>query len=116
MVQVRRKQVIPQVEAYKRVRALCLSLPGTTETTSWGHPNFRARGKAYVALETHQARPSIAFRLVSDQVRELCEDGTFFATPYGKGIWASIYADRRLNWRLIQSLIRQSYNLPQVKT
>lgn len=100
---------MPDAPAFARVRTHCLSLPGTTEADSWGHPNFRAGKKAFVTLETHQGRPSIAIRLVADQVQELCAGGTFFPTPYGKGLWVSIHADRRLNWRLLESLINQGY-------
>ena len=111
MVQLRRKKAIPDVAAYARVRTLCLSMPDTTETDSWGHPNFRTGKKPFVTLETHKGRPSIAIRLVADQVRDLCAEGIFFPTPYGKGRWASIYADKRLNWTLVESLISQSYEL-----
>jgi predicted DNA-binding protein (MmcQ/YjbR family) len=86
-----------------------MALPGTSETAAWGHPNFRVGKQTFVALEMHQGRPVIALRLVQDQVRELCRGGKFHPTPYGKGLWASIYADQRLNWRRIQTLIRQSY-------
>jgi predicted DNA-binding protein (MmcQ/YjbR family) len=99
------------VLAYAKVRALCLSHPGTTETDSWGHPNFRTKKRAFVTLETHQGHPSIAIRLVAEQVQDLCAEGAFFPTPYGKGMWASIYADKRLNWRVMASLIGQSYKL-----
>src|SRR5690349_1151370 len=115
MARSRRKEVSRSVEAYEKVRTLCLSLMGTTETTSWGHPNFRAARRAYVTLETHKDRPTIAFRLEADQVRDLCSEGVFFPTPYGKGLWASIYADAPLSWRLVRSLIRQSYELTHAK-
>jgi predicted DNA-binding protein (MmcQ/YjbR family) len=97
--------------AYERVRALCLSLPTTTEALSWGHPNFRTKKRVYVALEAHEGRPSIAIRLVADQVQELCAQGNFFPTRYGKGLWASTYADRRLNWTLLKRLIQQAHSL-----
>ena len=108
---------MPETPAVARVRALCLALPGATETSAWGHPNFRVGKQTFVTLEVHQGRPVIALRLVQDQVRELCRDGKFHPTPYGKGLWASTYADRRLNWRHIESLIRQSHRMsaPQAK-
>jgi predicted DNA-binding protein (MmcQ/YjbR family) len=111
MVQPRKRKITPEVVAYGKVRELCLSLPGTTETNSWGHPNFRTRKRIFVTLETHQGRPSIAIRLVADQVQCLCADGVFFSTPFGKGLWASTYADKRLNWRSIANLISQSHKL-----
>jgi len=97
--------------AGERVRKLCLSLPGTVETSSWGHPNFRVAKRAYVTLEEYQQRFCVAIRLVDEQVRQLCTDGVGFATPYGRGQWISIPLDGRPAWRLIETLIRQSHGL-----
>jgi predicted DNA-binding protein (MmcQ/YjbR family) len=94
-----------------RVRALCLGYPGASETRSWGHPNFRAGGKTFVTYEIHDEHPSIAFRLEPDQVRELVVLKGYFPTPYGKGLWVSLRADGRLNWRRITQLIRDSHSL-----
>jgi predicted DNA-binding protein (MmcQ/YjbR family) len=99
----------PEPQAWSRVRALCLSLPGTTETASWGHPNFRTGKAAYVTLETHLGRPTIAIRVEADQARELCEQGAYFRTPYGKGLWVSHHADKPVPWRQVEDLIRQGY-------
>jgi predicted DNA-binding protein (MmcQ/YjbR family) len=98
-----------------RVRAICLSYPETSETGSWGHPNFRAGKKTFVTLETHDGRPCIAFRLEADQVHELCQEKGFFQTPYGKGLWVSLYVDGRPSWQRIKSLIEQSYRLVAIK-
>jgi predicted DNA-binding protein (MmcQ/YjbR family) len=95
--------------ALARVRAICLGYPQTTETSAWGHPNFRAGKKTFVTFESIGGRPSIAFRLEPDQVRELCGMRAFFPTPYGRGMWVSMRADGRLNWRLVQRLIDDSY-------
>jgi predicted DNA-binding protein (MmcQ/YjbR family) len=96
---------------YERVRALCLSLPNTMEASAWGHPNFRTKKRMYVALESHEGRPSIAIRLVADKVKELCAGGKYFSTRYGKGQWVSTYADKRLNWVLLKHLIQQAHSL-----
>ena len=97
--------------AYARVRQICMTYPEATEKSSWGHPNFRAGKKTFVALEAWQGRPSIAFRLEPEQVRELVRDPHFFVTPYGRGQWVSRYADGRPSWRMIRALIEQSYRL-----
>jgi predicted DNA-binding protein (MmcQ/YjbR family) len=99
----------PGIAPFERIRGLCLGLSGTDETSSWGHPNFRVSSKIYLTLEMHDGRPSVAFRLPADQVKALCEAGSFFPTPYGKGLWASTYLDRRLNWSGIKSLATQSH-------
>ena len=110
------KKSLPSDDAVlARVRSICLAYPETSETSSWGHPNFRAGKKTFVTFEVHQQRPSIAFRLVADQVRDLCAVRGFFTTPYGKGLWVSVYADGRLNWRLITKLIDDSYRLVAIR-
>ena len=98
-----------------RLRSLCLSLPETTETGSWGHPNFKAGKKTFVAFERVKGRASIAFRLESDEVERLLQRKQFFATPYGRGQWASVWADGRVDWDAVQDLVRRSYRVVALK-
>ncbi len=99
----------------ERVRELCLSLPETREVTSWGHPNFRAGKKTFVALEQIKGRPSIAFRLEGIDVDLLLRRTQFFVTPYGRGQWVSVWADGPLNWRQVADLVERSYRLVAIK-
>ena len=94
-----------------RLRELCLALPDTTEVASWGHPNFKARGKTFAAFEIIRDRPSIAFRLEPVDVDLLLNRERFFATPYGRGQWVSVWADGRVNWGEVQRLLKRSYDL-----
>ena len=94
---------------FGRVRERCLSFPETSERSSWGHPNFRAGKKTFAALEPVQGRPSIAFRLDRDEVTRLIGRKNFFATPYGRGLWVSVWADTPIDWRIIDGLLRRSY-------
>jgi predicted DNA-binding protein (MmcQ/YjbR family) len=98
-----------------RLRALCLSLPETTETAAWGHPNFRANRKTFAAYEIVRGRPSIAFRLNPTDVDLLLRKKQFFATPYGRGQWVSVWADGRVSWRLVERLLHSSYRAVAVK-
>jgi len=93
----------------RRLRKLCLSLPETTETASWGHPNFRAGRSTFVAFEVFNARPSIAFRLDPVNIRLLLHQKQFFATPYGRGKWVSLRADGVVNWTHVAQLVDRSY-------
>ena len=92
----------------ERLRALCLALPETSERASWGHPNFRAGRKTFAAFEIIAGRPSIAFRLPAGEVEALLRDSHFFATPYGRGLWVSIWVDGKVDWTLIDRLLRRS--------
>jgi predicted DNA-binding protein (MmcQ/YjbR family) len=98
-----------------RLRTLCLSLPETTETDSWGHPNFRAGKRTFVTYEWTRSGPTIAFRLASDEVRRREKARGFLSTPYGRGQWVSMEAGGRLNWRLVETLILESYKQVAIK-
>lgn len=93
------------------VRTLCLSFPEASEVSAWGHPVFRVRRKAFVAFEQVRERPSIAFRLDPLEVDRLLERTSFFATPYGRGLWVSVWMDRAVNEKQLERLARQAYRL-----
>jgi predicted DNA-binding protein (MmcQ/YjbR family) len=95
--------------ALQRVRKLCLSLPETSETNSWGHPNFRAGKRTFAAFEWIKGRPSIAFRLGPTDVGRLLRRKGFFVTPYGQGRWVSLWADASVDWDLVGRLLERSY-------
>ena len=95
--------------ALPRIRRLCLSLPETSEKLSWGHPNFRAGKKVFVAYEWIKGRPSIAFRVNTTDADLLLRRRNFFATPYGRGLWVSAWTDRPLDWRLVKRLVDRAY-------
>lgn len=69
--------------ALNRLRKECLAYPETCEQMSWGHPNFKAGRKVFAAQ--------------------------FFVTPYGRGLWVSVWADTPLDWRLLTRLLERSY-------
>ena len=99
----------------RRLRTFCLALPETTEADSWGHPNFKAGRRTFAAFEWIKGRPSIAFGLDPVDVDLLLQRRNFFATPYGRGQWASVWADGPVNWRLVERLLRRSHRLATIK-
>ena len=103
------------VGVLQRLRALCLSLPETSERSAWGHQNFRAGKKTFAALERVKGRPSMAFRLDRVDVARMVRRKQFFVTPYGRGLWISIWVDTRLDWRLISNLLQRSYRVVALK-
>jgi predicted DNA-binding protein (MmcQ/YjbR family) len=98
-----------------KLRALCLSFPETSETSSWGHPNFRAGKRTFVAYERVRGRPSIAFRVDTPGVERLLARRQFFETPYGRGQWVSVWADGGVDWKLVADLTRRSYRTVALK-
>jgi predicted DNA-binding protein (MmcQ/YjbR family) len=97
--------------ALKKLRKMCLAYPATSETASWGHPNFKAGKKVFVAFEPLKGRPSIAFRLEPSDVERLLTRKQFFVTPYGRGQWVSLWADGALDWKAVTDLVDRSYRL-----
>ena len=98
-----------------RFRRLCLALPEARETEAWGHPVFKAGNKTFAAIEPVNGRASIALRLEPVDVDLLLPRTPFFATPYGRGLWVSAWADARLDWRLIGSLVERSFRTVALK-
>ena len=102
-------------QTLKQLRSLCLSLPETSEKASWGHPNFRAGKKVFVAFERVKGRASMAFRLDPKEVDQLLVRKEFFVTPYGRGLWVSLWADGRVDWRAVEQLVDRSYRTVALK-
>ena len=101
----------PSGQVLQKLRKLCLAFPETSETSSWGHPNFRAGKRTFAAFERVKDRPSIAFRLDEPDVARLLKRKQFFITPYGRGQWVSVWADTPLDWRRVADLLERSYRL-----
>ena len=93
---------------FARMRRQCLALPGVTEKLAWGHPCFRVSNRMFCAFEIMHKRPSVAFRLPEQSVA-LDQQGVAFITPYGRGQWASVYVDQRVDWPLLAMLLNASY-------
>ena len=102
-------------QVLQNLRALCLQFPETSESSSWGHPNFRAGKRTFTTFEIVSGRPSIAFRMYHTGVHLLLRRKQFFATPYGRGQWVSMWADTALGWDFITDLLRHSYCLVALK-
>ena len=99
----------------RRLRALCLALPETSETSSWGHPNFKAGMRTFVAFERVTGRASIAFRLEPPDVERLLRRKGFFTTPYGRDQWVSLWADGAIEWKAVTELVERSYRVVALK-
>ena len=98
-----------------RLRTICLSYPEASEAPSWGHPNFKAGKKVFVAFEEIKGRPSIAFRLEPKDVDRLLMRRQLFVTPYGRGRWVSLWADDALDWKAVADLVDRSYRVVALK-
>ncbi|MEK6372853.1 MAG: MmcQ/YjbR family DNA-binding protein [Acidobacteriota bacterium] len=95
----------------ERLRKICLGLPEATEEMGFGHPVFNIRKKCFAAFESSGGRPAIAVRIDPLDAGIFAADARFFATPYGRGKWISLWADGKTDWKLVGQLVEASYRM-----
>jgi len=105
-----------EAAAIKRLRAICLALPGVTEKIAWGEPTWRV-GKLFAQMDTHHhkadhvavwlpARPGVQEALVDEDPVQ------FFRPPYvGHKGWVGVRIDRKPDWRIVRGLVREAYRV-----
>ncbi len=95
-----------------KLREICLCLPKTSETTTFGHPTFQVGTKTFSVLETYKGELSICVKVGKSMQPVFLEDGRFYRTPYvGQHGWVSLRANTKLDWKEIGELLRGSYEL-----
>jgi len=98
-----------KAEEIEKFRALCLALPETTETNSWGHPNFKAGGKMFASCSEY----GYGFKAHRDFQEMMLKDPRF-TSKYNLGDygWLILKADGgKIDWEEIQDLLLRSYKL-----
>ncbi len=99
-----------------QLREICLALPKTSETTTFGHPTFQVGTKTFTVMETYQGVLSICVKVGKSMQAVFLEDSRFYRTPYvGQHGWVSLRANTKLDWNEIGELVRGSYELVSVK-
>jgi predicted DNA-binding protein (MmcQ/YjbR family) len=101
---------------FERVRSMCLALPETREVMAWGHPNFKAGTKMFVAFEHYEGRPSVAFRLPLARLRTLLDDERFFLPRVGASHgWICLALTGTMDWSEVEQLVRDSHSAVTAK-
>ncbi len=97
----------------QRLRAICLALPDTKETLTWGEPHFRVGDKIFAGCGDEQGRLKIGFKLEKEHAEaRVAHDPRFTPAPYvGRHGWVSLDAVRIKNWDEVRALIAESYRL-----
>ena len=104
----RLKETPKQVLA--RLRRLCLALPETRETPTWGHPNFRVGDKIFAAFhEDGAGSPCIWLQSDPAEVFARGWDLRFSPGRHGGGRWLGLRADLPLDWALVRDLVHESW-------
>jgi predicted DNA-binding protein (MmcQ/YjbR family) len=101
----------------ERLRRICLSLPGSVEGTSFGHPTFRAGKKTFAVFENYRGEDTLCVKATLEDQALLVLDPTFFEAPYvGKHGWTSMRTSGELDWDEVVDLVTTSYRLVAPKS
>ena len=107
------------LSALEKVRRICLKLPEAHEVEAWGEPTFRVRNKLfamYAAPNNHHGGGRPALWVKSTHVNQdlliRSDIDRFFSPPYvGPSGWVGMYLDKRPDWRILDSIVRDAYCL-----
>jgi predicted DNA-binding protein (MmcQ/YjbR family) len=98
--------------ALKKIRAICLALPDTKETLSWGSPHFRVGEKIFSGFGEEKGVFTIGFKLEMDHADAVIQDPRFWRAPYvGKYGWVSMAVTPKTNWKQVKAFVEESYRL-----
>lgn len=99
------------------MRRICLSLPETAETMTWGQPHFRVRGKIFAGIGDHAGIENIGFKLEREHADAVVQDPRFYRAPYvGAHGWVSMRVEGVRDWAEVRALVLESYRLIAPKT
>jgi predicted DNA-binding protein (MmcQ/YjbR family) len=100
-------------EILKKLRKVCLALPGSEEGVSFGHPAFRVNGRIFAVLEEYKGELGICVKVEKELQGLFLTDPRFFRTPYiGKHGWVTLRVHAaRLNWAEVADLVKASSRL-----
>jgi hypothetical protein len=103
--------------ALKRLRAICLGLPETTERLSHGAPTFFVRGKRpfVMVLTNHHGDGRFAIWCAAptglQQMLVEADPERFFVPPYvGHRGWLGVRLDRGLDWDELTGIIEDAFS------
>jgi predicted DNA-binding protein (MmcQ/YjbR family) len=95
-----------------KMREICLSLPDTRETLTWGEPHFRVGDKIFAGCGDEKGRAVIGFKLEMDHADAIIQDPRFSRAPYvGHKGWVSMDASTVEDWDEVRPLVLESYRL-----
>ena len=98
------------------LREICLALPKTHETATFGHPTFQVGTKTFAVLETYKGQLSISVKVGKPMQSVFLEDPRFYRTPYvGQHGWVSLRVNGKLDWKEITGLVHGSHQLVGAK-
>ncbi|MET0661345.1 MAG: MmcQ/YjbR family DNA-binding protein [Steroidobacteraceae bacterium] len=94
----------------KAMRGICLTLPETSEARQFGHPVWRVGKKVFARAISRERGIGIAFWVGRAQQGLFTADPLFSVPPYiGHNGWIELDVAKSADWKVVRSLIVQSY-------
>jgi predicted DNA-binding protein (MmcQ/YjbR family) len=98
--------------AFAKVSALCLALPDTKLTMTWGSPHFRVADKIFCGFGSDDGKQVMGVKLSMSHAQAVVKQARFWPSAYvGKHGWVSMDVAQRKSWDEVAALIRESYQL-----
>jgi predicted DNA-binding protein (MmcQ/YjbR family) len=95
-----------------KMREICLSLPDTKETMTWGKPHFRVGEKIFAGCGEENGRQVIGFKLQMAHAEAVIKDARFWRAPYvGHKGWVSMDPVGVKDWDEVRAMILESFRL-----
>ena len=95
----------------KRLRAICLALPETTEALQFGSPCFKAGKKTFCNLHIHEGKTELQIRVGMDRQLALTSFDERYRVPayIGHNGWIGFDLSGKPAWNEVESLVQESY-------
>ena len=94
------------------MRRICLALPDTKETPTWGQPHFRVGEKIFSGLGEEKGVLTVGVKLEMDHADAMVRRPGFSRAPYvGHRGWVSIDVEKVKDWDEVEALVHESYRL-----
>ena len=94
----------------KRLASICLALPETSESTSFGNPVWVAGKKTFAQAWRYGGQLKLAFRVGPDRQDALIMDPRYSLPNYmAHNGWIALGAEHSVDWDEVESLVFDSY-------
>ena len=102
---------VPHAQAkLERIRAMCATLPETTEATQFGTPAFKAGKKTFLSVHRYRRRMKLQFWVGAELQATLGDDTRFSVPNYiGHRGWMDLDVEDYADWHEVRELTLGSY-------
>ena len=100
------------VDVLDRMSEICLSLPDTKLTMTWGKPHFRVGERIFAGCGEHAGWQALGFKLTREHADAVMRDPRFRRAPYvGHQGWVQLDGSKVRDWAEVRALVLESYGL-----